>query len=509
MRIVIWVPPQGFDEACGGIVVLYKLCHMLRERGTDAYLYGNHTMSAYKDWSTPTTNTVKDSIVVYPEIVNGNPLQTDRVVRWLLNKPGVIGGDEEYGKDDLIFHYADKFRSAYPSSQLMIFERWANLFNQIPEYGRNGGCYLNHKGTSKKRNSFTQFAVEIKCGNLKALVDIFRQSEYFYSYDSTTFLSVAAALCGCLSIVAPDDGVSATEWRTSHLMNRYGIAYGIEDIPYALETQSLVLPHMEYLERESERQLDQFLIKLRQHFEPHEKYVPKVLNKVIEDITVVIQSCSLDLKSFEEFVSSYQKIVGSRLPRPVVCIDLTKWEPVPVPYLEMIINGLKDNGIFYHQRTHKEDYESCQDAGWFTLARGVERAKRDRTKAILFLEDDIQFSSQFISALTRIDYHRKEFGLCTFYQPYGGFPKITKEVIHSGYCFGTQCMVFSVEAAEYLVNNRESISKRFPPGKDLRWLNGLEESPFSVECLDKSYVQHINRYSRMGNMKHRSDVFVP
>ena len=50
-----------------------------------------------------------DDIVVYPEVVCGNPLGAKRVVRWLLNEPGVIGGDGVFEEQDLILAYSKNF----------------------------------------------------------------------------------------------------------------------------------------------------------------------------------------------------------------------------------------------------------------------------------------------------------------------------------------------------------------------------------------------------------------
>ena len=81
-------------------------------------------------------------------------------------------------------------------------------------------------------------------------IHFFNQYEYFIAYDPLTFLSIIAALCGCISIVYPIEGLSKYEWlkmtaawpylKANHLDNLYGIAYGADDIKYAKDTIHLV-----------------------------------------------------------------------------------------------------------------------------------------------------------------------------------------------------------------------------------------------------------------------------
>ncbi len=55
-------------------------------------------------WLTPVhTGPAGDSIVLYPEVVSGNPLKAAKVVRWTLNSPGLLGGDAHYADDEMVF----------------------------------------------------------------------------------------------------------------------------------------------------------------------------------------------------------------------------------------------------------------------------------------------------------------------------------------------------------------------------------------------------------------------
>ena len=60
-----------------------------------------------------------------------------------------------------------------------------------------------------------------------------------------------AALCGCIPIVVPIEGVSKQEWHPEKEL-RYGIAYGSGDVEWALQTREE--PRARLLKRKTCRQ---------------------------------------------------------------------------------------------------------------------------------------------------------------------------------------------------------------------------------------------------------------
>ena len=71
----------------------------------------------------------------------------------------------------------------------------------------------------------------------------FRKSKYFISYDEHTAYSIFAVLCGCISVVIPGEGVDIETWYPSE-EDRYGIAYGLNDLDRAKATSGLVKKHI-------------------------------------------------------------------------------------------------------------------------------------------------------------------------------------------------------------------------------------------------------------------------
>ena len=78
---------------------------------------------------------------------------------------------------------------------------------------------------------------------------IVNEYSYFYSYDPLTFISIIAALCGCVSVVYPISNKSKSEWIKETWIypyiketnqELYGVAYGIEDIENSKKTISKV-----------------------------------------------------------------------------------------------------------------------------------------------------------------------------------------------------------------------------------------------------------------------------
>ena len=65
----------------------------------------------------------------------------------------------------------------------------------------------------------------------------------FISYDTLTAYSIFAVLCGCESIVIPDEGVSIDDWYPDY-EDRYGISYGFSNLEEAAATKHLVEPRV-------------------------------------------------------------------------------------------------------------------------------------------------------------------------------------------------------------------------------------------------------------------------
>lgn len=195
-----------------------------------------------------------EAITVYPEIVCGNPLNSQRVVRWLLYKPEFSFTSQEFGKSDLFFHYQDYFKdsraNAKTSHPLRI--RWIrdDIYKQYNFGSRHGSCYLVRKGNTRPDFARPRNATRIDWYGHKKIAQIFNKKELFFSYDLYTMYCVYAAICGCIPIVVPQTGLSAEQWRANP-EDRYGIAYGIDEINWAIETRPMLLQRI-YKENSSE-----------------------------------------------------------------------------------------------------------------------------------------------------------------------------------------------------------------------------------------------------------------
>ena len=84
--------------------------------------------------------------------------------------------------------------------------------------------------------------------------------------DPFTFISIISTLTGCISIIKKIDGLEFEDWLKGDPFNKYGIAYGIENIEHAINTRHLLLSHIEKLFNENEENVIKMIKNIEKKF---------------------------------------------------------------------------------------------------------------------------------------------------------------------------------------------------------------------------------------------------
>ncbi|MEX9871333.1 WavQ [Providencia huaxiensis] len=308
MKYYIYAP--SYNENSGGCVVLHRLCHIINSiEDCEAFLVPRvpeklcitniktfisdiRSISKYgllkifrkkfltnKNWNTPVIQKrkikdINDSIIVYPEITYGNPLNGKNVVRWFLHQPGYFTKEINFGINEL--HY--KFNSAIKNFEHCLSKQSALelkvIYYPLEYYNleniteRSGCCHAIRKGKHKKK-CHPNDSILIDNLSHKQVSEIFKKSKRFISYDDYTAYSLFAALCGCESIVVPDDNVTKEQWYPLE-SDRYGIAYGFEEneIETANNTREKVLEHVLNEHNRTNNNVIKFIEETKEYFFP-------------------------------------------------------------------------------------------------------------------------------------------------------------------------------------------------------------------------------------------------
>lgn len=263
MNFVIYAPGP-YSPYGGGSIALHKLCHNIASLGEKAYIVTaeknpNYLGEMVLDSKIAQAKELcKNGIAIYPEVIVGNPFEANHVMRWILYHNRTIGNHGVYGEKDLIYKYAPEFKLRYDrpiNGYLRAFELNLDIFID-KGYNRKGTCHVYRKMhyDSIKRihdNSSIKIDGYAELGGNNFLVEQFNNCEMFISYDQACYLNVMAALCGCISVVAPFGDTKAEDWYNSFPYFKYGIAYGLDQIEHAKSTLHLVRENLLELERES------------------------------------------------------------------------------------------------------------------------------------------------------------------------------------------------------------------------------------------------------------------
>ena len=205
MRWFIWAPPYA---GSAGIRVLHRLCHHLRVLGQEAFAATDEigadpgSLVQSGQWQGD-----PDDVAVYPDVVCGNPWKAEKVVRYCLNLPGLLGGSASYPPGDLVVFYDTWCQIAASEAagralagdhRIKIWVIEPHLFYNdhackdlvLGYVGKDSGdrisppvhvdAWIMHGWPSKR----------------EATAALVRQCSDLYTYDTRTALSAEVAVCG-------------------------------------------------------------------------------------------------------------------------------------------------------------------------------------------------------------------------------------------------------------------------------------------------------------------------
>lgn len=268
---VITAPDYVSNSA--GVKCLYLLCHDLNRLGYPAYI--TQSSFAPAELNTPIISlddarrlvSTDRYSALYPETVTGNPLGAVKVIRWVLNRPGLLAGEEVYDDNEKVFYYSDVYLG-YIKNEVVGKLYMPTIDESIFfDDGKNERCLeCYYLGKSQWKDGFfnrnTVFEITRSSPPQRELGKLFRRSKVLYNFDNSTIVTYEAIMCGCPVVVIPDGTQTWEDYRKLEL-GTDGIAWGIENFTQARANASLLKERYERVKQEYGRQLEQ-LIKLTQ-----------------------------------------------------------------------------------------------------------------------------------------------------------------------------------------------------------------------------------------------------
>lgn len=194
---------------------------------------------------------INNSIVIYPEVTYGNPLNAKFVVRWLMYFYPYSKSSDAYSTNDLFIAYREYFNDIdlNPNKSIITLNYFdSKLYRQYNFGQRKDKCYILRKGR-KRKDLPKHFDGPIFDDNMSQheLVKMFNEYRYCYSYDTQTFYTAIAAVCGCIPIVVMEPGKCESDYLgpgEKHLGRAYGDS--VEQIEYAKKTREDLIKKLDY-----------------------------------------------------------------------------------------------------------------------------------------------------------------------------------------------------------------------------------------------------------------------
>jgi hypothetical protein len=227
-KIIVVAPP--FNPTSAGCVVLHELCDALNQIGHECHIVinvGDQFIPTNEDqyFSTDSKRVlfgdnpiseceqiINEGIVVYPEVIIGNPLNAANVVRYVLYFDGAhMQQKMAHSDNDFIITYTNSYIEKY--HDVLFFPIINNLFNEVNSPAKGARNFdVTYTDNRKEKNNIYIIDNTIHINkqwpeNKSQLANILKCTRYFYSWTDMSSTNVDALLCGAIPILIEPDPV--------------------------------------------------------------------------------------------------------------------------------------------------------------------------------------------------------------------------------------------------------------------------------------------------------------
>lgn len=224
MKFIIVAP--HYTDKSSGVAILHELCDSLNKIGhlasiifirntkdstdltnsNDASFYGPNLQWHQLNNDTECHEFIRDGIIIYPEIISGNPLGGKRVVRYLLNREGFIGKNKiEASENDFILSFSKIFHDN-PHAYLMKppFNPVFNTEDSVAALDRTLDLTYVGKGRSYNDCFVVPNTLEVTRqwpSKKPELALLFKNCRFFYTWDTISQTNIDALFCGAIPVI--------------------------------------------------------------------------------------------------------------------------------------------------------------------------------------------------------------------------------------------------------------------------------------------------------------------
>lgn len=276
INFVIFSPAPEYINYIGGVMVNHSLANDLTGLGQNCYLYANSTNIGYNcnliPWGTDIDFDPRNTVLIkvagagehtFENLIPESLLAIPNKVNWLVNDQV-----KYYPVDEKLYKYSNYFstlENQIIDGQFLSIDVDYKTFSNLG-LPRSGACFYtkgialtSHYHNDHDLNLDSIHNIPNNKDRYEYLASVFNTTEYFICYSHRSFIAVLAALCGCTVIVIPYDDIPKHYWSTNFPACKYGIAYGVDDIQWALDTKHLVAQNVKDVQLKGYHDTQQFI----------------------------------------------------------------------------------------------------------------------------------------------------------------------------------------------------------------------------------------------------------